>query len=539
MPSVLDTFYLLFKSNSSDVVKGNKEIEKTAVAAGEATKKTNEESTKLGKAFTNAVEDATRALAAYVSYQGIKSGIIDAQEFNRSLSIQSRLWNQNSNEVAGYGAAIKSAGGSVQELVGWYDQIYKQNAAIGAPTKPIGKLLDQIHNQVKGLTPEAAQFIFDKYGISGVGTRALLSQSDEEYNKSISKGLLLANQTAKASAAAEQFGKSWDNLTTSLTKFWSTVGEFVLPVLSKFIDVLSDLFNYLGENKAAAAAFFTVLVAGSIAFTAAIPSIISGFSSIAAAALAASIPISKFLGILGAIAFLGYQDFKGAQAIIDPSQRESSMLGRGTRSIAEWIDPDVKGLNGSTGGGNGGGGSLAFWKSQGYSDAAAAGLAANELRESSGNPAARGDGGKGVGLFQWHPDRAANILKNTGIDVRSANREDQLKAAAWELQNMGLSEALKGMTDPAAAAAFVSGRYERPANGLAEARIRASSALQIAGSTPYGSQGSGASGASVHIDTLNVHSQATDAAGIAGDISQELKNQIRQTFAQSNDAVAY
>lgn len=528
---VFYTFYLMFKSNSAEAVKGNKEVEKSAMAAGEATKKTNEESVKLGKAFTNAIEDATRALAAYVSYQSIKSGILNAQEFNRELGIQTRLWGQNSSQVAGYGAAVKAAGGSVQEIVGWYDAIYKQNAAIGAPTKPLGKLLDQIHNQVKGLSPEQAQFIFDKYGISGVGTRALLSQSDGDYQKSIRSGLELANNTQKASAAAEQFGKSWDNLSSALLKFWGTVDEVILPVLSKFFDALTEMFNYLGDHKEAATAFFGALVAGAVAFTAAVPSIVAGFSAMAAGALAAAAPVAAFLAQLAAVAAVAgiivYGSSAGGEAIGHWANRK---LGRG----------DANGVIGGTGSGVFTGSSVDFWRSNGFSSAAAAGITANENRESGGRAGARGDGGSAVGLFQWHPDRVAKILKNTGIDVRTAGREDQLKAALWELQSMGLSDSLKNSSDPAGAAALFSNRFERPANGVYEARLRAANAMQIAGSTPFGSLSPAAGGGStVTIQQLNVHSQATDAAGIAGDISQELKNQIRATFAQNNDAVAY
>lgn len=537
--SVLDTFYLLFKSNSADTIKGNKEIEKTALKAGEATKKTNEESTKLGKAFTNAVEDATRALAAYVSYQGIKSGIIDAQEFNRTLSIQSKLWNANSNEVAGYGASVKAAGGSVQALVGWYDQIYKQNAAVGAPTKPLGKLLDQIHDQVKGLPAEQKQFIFDKYGIGDAGTRSLLSQSDAEYKKSIAAGLELASNTAKGSEAAERFGKSYDNLTTSLQKFWTTIDEYLLPALSGLFDALSKFFSYLANHDGAALAFFTALTAGAIAFTAAIPSLVAGFSTLAAAALGAAVPLALVLGRLTALIAV-------ASAIPSASwdagqwigHQANKLLGRGD---ANGILPGKSGYNGGGSAGSGNGSSMAFWLSQGYSHDQAAGLVANERRESGGNPAARGDGGRASGLFQWHPDRVQNILKGTGIDVRTAGHDDQLRAAAWELQSMGLSDKLKGINDPGTAAAFVSGRYERPANGYNEARIRAASAMQIAGQTPFASQGAGGGSrdTSVHIDKIEVHTQATDANGVASGLGDALHKQIQAVFAQNNDAVAY
>lgn len=537
MTGILDTFYFLFKSNSAETVKGNKEVEKSALAAGAATKKTNEESEKLGKSFTNAIEDATRALAAYVSYQGIKSGILDAEKLNRSLSIQTKLWGANANEVAGAGAAIKAAGGSAEELYAWYDKIYKQRAAIGLKTAPVGSLLDQIHNQVVGLPPEQAQFIFDKYGIDGVGTRALLSKSDEDYRKARSAGDALTSNTERGSQAAREFGEAWDRTSTSLTKLWTTIDTFILPALTGVANVLTYIFDYLAEHDDAALAFFAALSAAAVGVSVAFPSIIAGFSGMGAAALAAAAPIAALVAQLAAIVAVATVLPTASQEIGEWIGHQANKL-RG-KGDANGILPGKPGYNGGAAAGKSSS-SLDFWMSQGYSRAQAAGLVANENRESGGNAGARGDGGSAVGLFQWHPDRVQNILRGTGIDVRTAGRDEQLRAAAWELQQLGLSGALKNINDPGKAAAFISRRYERPANGLQESLIRANSAMQIAGSTPFASQGSGRNNStSVRIDNISVHTNATDANGIANDIGGSLKDQIRQVYAQNNDAVAY
>ncbi|MFS8051581.1 phage tail tip lysozyme [Rhizobium sp. BR 317] len=54
----------------------------------------------------------------------------------------------------------------------------------------------------------------------------------------------------------------------------------------------------------------------------------------------------------------------------------------------------------------------------------------------------RGDfvGGRATafGSVQWHMPRVRDILKNTGIDVRSAGMDDQTKAMIWEMKKMGI-----------------------------------------------------------------------------------------------------
>lgn len=74
-------------------------------------------------------------------------------------------------------------------------------------------------------------------------------------------------------------------------------------------------------------------------------------------------------------------------------------------------------------------------KQIGYSQTAALGVLGNMSQESSLDPYARGDGGTAFGLGQWHIDRVKDILNATGIDVRKASFQDQVRAYLWELNN--------------------------------------------------------------------------------------------------------
>jgi len=558
---VFNTFYLLFKSNSADAIKGNKEIERTATKAGEATKKTNEESTKLGKSYVNAVEDATRALAAYLSYQGIKSGIINAQEQNRTLSVQAGLWGQNTTQVAAYGAAVKAAGGSAEELVGWYDQMYKQNAAVGLPTKPLTELLDQIHDQVKDLPAEQQQFFFDKYGISGVGTRTLLSKNDKDYEEAKAEGFKGTAAMQPASEAAKKFGTAMDKLSTSFTNFWNVIGEMILPALTPIIDGLTDFFNYLATHKDAAAAFFTAMVVGATAFSLAAPAMIAGITGLGASAITAAPALAGLglaLGKLFAILFLAYEDFKGIQAIFDPSKGGDSMIAQAAHKFAGWIDPDVAMMYGedkkpsipSTPNQPNKNDYMSLLIAKGYSRPQAAAIAANLQAESGKKGSmAVGDSGLAKGALQWHPDRRADIKRGTGIDVFGASKSQTVDALDWEIKNSGRKgwsyEKFKSMNDANQAAGYFSQKFVSPRDKYGESMKRGQMAMQIAGETPFASQGENKNSGgntknvTVQIDKIEVQTQATDAHGITASMSEEFKKQMRQVFAQNNDAVAY
>jgi len=77
-----------------------------------------------------------------------------------------------------------------------------------------------------------------------------------------------------------------------------------------------------------------------------------------------------------------------------------------------------------------------FYISKGYSPVQAAALAGNAMAESRGSTTVTGDAGKALGLFQWHPDRQANLNRfaaSQGLDPRS--EETQLAFKDWELRN--------------------------------------------------------------------------------------------------------
>lgn len=77
-----------------------------------------------------------------------------------------------------------------------------------------------------------------------------------------------------------------------------------------------------------------------------------------------------------------------------------------------------------------------FYVSQGYQPHQAAALAGNAIAESRGSTSILGDRGKALGIFQWHPDRQANLMRyaqQNNLDPRAENT--QLGFKHWELNN--------------------------------------------------------------------------------------------------------
>lgn len=112
---------------------------------------------------------------------------------------------------------------------------------------------------------------------------------------------------------------------------------------------------------------------------------------------------------------------------------------------------------------------MAYFQSQGWSKEQSAGLVGN-LQVESGNFSPdvvsgkrRGDGGKAVGIAQWHPDRQAQFKSRFGRNLVGSSLQQQLEFIQWELNNneKGAGKALKGAKSAEEAAAIVDRLYER------------------------------------------------------------------------------
>jgi hypothetical protein len=168
-----------------------------------------------------------------------------------------------------------------------------------------------------------------------------------------------------------------------------------------------------------------------------------------------------------------------------------------------------------------------FWKAQGFTDAGAGAMAANEQAESGGDPNAVGDSGNARGLYQWHKDRRDKILSATGIDVWTASADDQRKAMLLEMrqgidkQSGIVYDAIKNNQIARAAAGLAVYNIERPLDKEGESAVRGDLANSY-----VKSYGGGDTNKNVKIDsnqTIHVHG-ATDPQATAAAVGSAASN---------------
>lgn len=201
---------------------------------------------------------------------------------------------------------------------------------------------------------------------------------------------------------------------------------------------------------------------------------------------------------------------------------------------------------------------IEFFKSQGWTEEQSAGIVANLIQESSLNASAVGDSGSAFGIAQWHKDRQNDFRKWAGHDIRESNLMEQLAFVDFELRR-GKEQAagmkIKETETREQAAAAASKYYERPLNAKGDEEAKRAAIARglrqkpdstlaqnparqaINGRNEYNqtvnntrSTTSQSVQAETNIGKIEIHTQATDANGIASTIAPaiERKTQVFQ-----------
>lgn len=181
-----------------------------------------------------------------------------------------------------------------------------------------------------------------------------------------------------------------------------------------------------------------------------------------------------FSGIKGATisdtikaAFKGNLNVTSTQAVVTPAQQaaNSGQPSAGSTSTATSGSENANLLTAAK-----------YLVSNGYSKAAAAGIAGCIAGESAGDPEAVGDQGTSFGLIQEHGNYSYLVTGNATKDLQS-----QLQAiiAYNNAQGAGLIHMLNSITDPVAASDFYSENFERPL--VKDSDVRASVATSVYG----------------------------------------------------------
>ena len=236
--SILETFYIVFKSDSSDLKKGAEEAEKTTKRLDERLKDVGTHSATAGRNFLNMARSAQGVLASLVSVGAVLSDFKHTINSVSELGAVSRELQVNAESLDAWGHAVQRTGGNAAQF-----QSTLKNLAGHLNTSPATalKALPALADSFARMNQAQANQYGKSLGIDQ-STIYLLQQGRREVEATIKQQKELGLVTQKDTEITQKF----DNSLYDLGRVFQTISrEFVIPKLP----FITETFNYLIEHK--------------------------------------------------------------------------------------------------------------------------------------------------------------------------------------------------------------------------------------------------------------------------------------------------
>lgn len=312
--SILETFYILFKSDSKDVKKGAKEAEKATKSLNKTLEQTDAKSEKVGQSFLNMSNSALKAFASIASVGTVFASLRNAVAGVNELGQVSRLLNVNAEDLDAWGNAVQRNGGDAKQF---QSTLKSLSQTLNTTPSVALKALPAIAEALGKMNQAQADLFGRSLGIDQ-STIRFLQQGRREVDYLIKKqkelGLITKSDTEitrKFNNAVFDLGRAFNDLSR----------KAAIPTLP----LLTNTFEYLIEHKDLIKGAFIAVGVGVAALT----------TRLAAAhpyVLAMTAALSAF-----SLAYEDYQKFKaGGKSVIglaaDPQKTLSSAINNVVKS---------------------------------------------------------------------------------------------------------------------------------------------------------------------------------------------------------------
>lgn len=558
--AILDTFYLLFKSDAKELDKGLDESRKKAKDATEAIKKTDEAAHKMGESIGESIREVAGALAAVFAIEKLVESFHAAVEQADKLNEATERLGLNIEDVSTWGDLVKKDGGSAEGFISSIEGMNKglqmmevtgksrmapflkelgiDMESVAYKGKNAMELLLPIASAFEGMDRQKSVAMGQKLGLDN-GTIMVLQRGRKAVEELLQKEKELGVITKKQGEAADEFGDQMDDTRHALRSLWLEISTAVLPILTWFAKKVEEVFTFFRNNKDLMVGIFIALGLAIAVF--AIPPLLA-MAAAALVALAPFILIGAAVAALAVLFGLLYDDvvnfIEGNDSLIGQFLDEYPQI----RAILEGIGDVFK------------------WLASVVQDVASIIVAAWKLAFGLVLAAAQ----PVFDYFKWMAGGIGEVMSAIGTLVG-----DIFKGMIdWVMQFIdkfggivGIAKTVGGAISGALGA--VKGAMGIGAGATPGPRQEsgASGAYGVGGTVPglaegkqtlggitgsaIGTQSSAATGArtsnkttNVTVGAVNVQTQATDAAGISKSIGDSMGAQMRQAASNFDDGVA-
>lgn len=354
--SILDTFYILFKTDADKAAADTKKLGDAADQTEDKLRKTDATSQKLAASFINMAKAAAAPLLALASFGTLANIAVERAAAIRELDSFSAKLNSSISDVDAFQRSVKELGGETAGAVDSLSKIAeKVNEAFSDKESGARKDFDKWKLSFKDVKGEAlgatdsmlalagnlekvsraeALARIKKLGIEDATTIDLLLRGRrelEEYMRAQKESGVVTEE--QALAVREYYGEL-GRASNGLTSIGNRIVATFLPAITKVVAVFGDLVGWMNRNRTIVQGFFIGVAAVVTAY------FLPAMAAAAAAVIAATWP---FLAIGAAIAAVGAAFALAYEDVVAFMNGQPSLIGELVKRY-EWFADIIRGI---------------------------------------------------------------------------------------------------------------------------------------------------------------------------------------------------
>lgn len=233
--SILETFYLLFKADTSGLKTG----------LDESTKEAEKTVDKIGQKFGNLATKFAGFIASLASINAILSGIQKTVSYDINIGQQSRITGVSPEELDIWSNAVKQAGGTAE---GFQNSLKSLAAHFHTTADVAVKALPQLADAFSRMN-RYASFNYGKAIGLDEATILLLQKGRREVESVLEQQRKLGVITKEDTEVSKKYNNELGNLDHSFRTLYNAIVIPLLPALTTFFVVLQKGLGYLTEHK--------------------------------------------------------------------------------------------------------------------------------------------------------------------------------------------------------------------------------------------------------------------------------------------------
>ena len=316
--NIIESFYILFKGDTSDLKKGATEAKKTTDDLDKTIRATTQDTEKSGKAFVQLIRAAAGFIGVGVAAHKVLAGIAGANDYALKLGDASRALGVNAADLDAWGNAVKRNGGTVegfQQSLRGLAQHFGTSSKVALAALP--KLADAFHR--------LGSFRSLQYGkMLGLdeATILLLQQGRREVEDVVRRQKELGTVTQVNIEDAQKYRQAQVSLDTAFRTLYLTLAHEVIPIFTEGYKKITPLLEYLVKHKDLVIGAFIGIGAAAVVLAA--PFVVAN-----AAVITLSAGIVALIGLFALL----FEDFKYYNENKPSLIGETIKAGRGATSV--------------------------------------------------------------------------------------------------------------------------------------------------------------------------------------------------------------